>query len=345
MTAAPMDSRVSFGPGSFAGTRLIAGSGRSGTTWLQDSLAAANGLRPVFEPLHPRVSPIGAEYAHRVIRADESHPELVQFLEDVIAGKRERFWTQYRCQRSFIVPGIDDLRSYAAVRALAHRWGKFLFEAPGFARVSFRHEPIIKCIWSNLMLGWLSRRCGFRVVLLVRHPGAVVESERRNFWSARATLDRLRRDQGLHELTGGRYQRLLERRLAAIEEFAALWVIENQWILENAGQCGVTVVFYEHLRSLVAAEWQRACDALSLSHLPKPAHLVRPSQQAAPQESGGDGGSAALAKWQRALTEVEKGQIQDILHDANFAQYSMSDAMPQFCAGDTGVPLDRLAAS
>jgi hypothetical protein len=328
-----------------AGTRLIAGSGRSGTTWLQDALAAANGLRPVFEPLHPRVSSIGAEYAHRAVRADESHPELVQFLADVIAGNRERFWTQYRCQRRFVVPGRDDLRSYSTVRALAHRWGKFLSEAPGFACVSFRREPIVKCIWANLMLGWLSRHCGLRVVLLVRHPGAVVESERRNFWSARPTLDRLKSDRGLHELTGGRYQHLLERRLTAIEEFAALWVIENQWVLETAGQHGITVVFYEHLKSLVAGEWQRVCNALRLSDFPKPADLIRPSQQAAPRESGAGGGDAESAKWQRVLTEAEKAQVQNILHDVNFDQYSMGETMPRLDAGVTGPPLDRLAAS
>jgi len=38
------------------GMKLIAGSGRSGTTWVLDALADANDLRPVFEPLHPMVS-------------------------------------------------------------------------------------------------------------------------------------------------------------------------------------------------------------------------------------------------------------------------------------------------
>ena len=78
---------------------------------------------------------------------------------------------------------------------------------------STRREPLVKCIWSNLMLGWLSRHCQFRVVLIVRHPGAVTESELRNFWSAKQTLDQFRDDEEFHELTNGRYQSLLNRKL------------------------------------------------------------------------------------------------------------------------------------
>ena len=68
--------------------RFIAGSGRSGTTWIQDALAAANGLRPVFEPLHPYLSDIGGRYAHRAMSADEEHAELKAFLTGSLCRAR-----------------------------------------------------------------------------------------------------------------------------------------------------------------------------------------------------------------------------------------------------------------
>jgi len=329
-----MDSRVSGGTGPLAGTKLIAGSGRSGTTWVQDALADANRLRPVFEPLHPRVSPVGARYAHRAIGAEESHPELEQFLDEACAGTRERFWTQYRCQRGFLLPTRDDLRTYAGAAGLAHRWRKFVAEVPGLARVSVRREPLVKCIWANLMLGWLSRRCGFRVVLIVRHPGAVVESEHRNVWSARSTLDRMRRDRRLHELTDGRYLRLLGGTLTPIEEFAALWVIENQWNLETASRNGVTVVFYERLKAMHEPEWQKLRIALDLPRLPDASRLARPSQQTAPQNSDTASATAERPRWLLALSGDEKGRVQGVLDQVNFRQYSMSDPSP--CVAEVG---------
>lgn len=311
------------------GMRLIAGSGRSGTTWLLDALATANRMRPVFEPLHPRVSLIGERYGHRALAPDELHPELQVFLENVCAGSRERLWTQYRCQPHFLVPSRAELRTITEVKELAHRWRKFLKEAPGLAMMATRREPIVKCIWANLMLGWLSRQCGFRIVLVVRHPGAVTESELRNAWSAKSALDRFRNDTSLHEITNGRYQDLLERNLTPIEELAVQWLIENQWAIETAPANGVTVVFYERLKSLQDSEWEQIQRALDLPRLPDAAILSRPSQQTAPKGSGIHASTTGRARWQRALTHEQMSQIQEILDRAHFDLYSMADPEPR----------------
>ncbi len=154
--------------------------------------------------------------------------------------------------------------------------------------LSTRREPLVKCIWSNLMLGWLSRRYKFRIVLIVRHPGAVTESELRNVWSSKFALDRFRNDSRFSELTGERYRPLLEQKLTPIEGLAAKWLIENQWALETAPSNGVTVVFYERLKSLLDYEWKKLLRALDLRCMPDVSMLTRPSQQTAPQGSDVD---------------------------------------------------------
>ncbi len=324
-----MISRVPAGEESLAGKRFIAGSGRSGTTWVLDTLARANKLRPVFEPLHPRVSKMGKKFAHRALSSDEAHPELKRFLGDVCAGHRERLWSQYRCQGHFLIPSISEIRTYAGLAGLAHRWGKFLGEAPGFAMESARREPLVKCIWSNLMLGWLSRQCQFRVVLIVRHPGAVAESELRNFWSAKATLDQFRDDERFHELTNGRYQSLLNRKLTAVEELAVKWLVENQWAIETAPANGVTVVCHERLKSKPDTEWKKIQTAFDLPNMPDAEILARPSQQSAPQDSDFGSGTGGLPRWQRVLTSEQTGQVQRILDQMSFDLYSMNNAMPR----------------
>jgi hypothetical protein len=275
------------------------------------------------------VSKIGERYGHRALAPDELHPELRRFLEDVCAGNEERMWTQYRCQRHFLVPSPAELRTITSVKRLGHRWGKFLKEAPGLAMMSTRREPLVKCIWANLVLGWLSRQCKFRIVLVVRHPGAVTESELRNAWSAKFALDRFRGDTRLHELTNGRYRGLLEQKLTPIEELAAQWLIENQWAIETAPENGVTVVFYERLRSLRDSEWERMRRALNLGCIPDAAILARPSQQTAPQGSAVDASATGRARWQRVLTQEQMSQIQRILDQAHFGLYSMNDAEPR----------------
>src|SRR5262245_48320131 len=86
------------------GMRLIAGSGRSGTTWVLDALATANDLRPVFEPLHPHLSRVGDRYAHRALTAEEQHPDLEEFLAGVCAGRGIPLWTKYRRQGRWLMP-------------------------------------------------------------------------------------------------------------------------------------------------------------------------------------------------------------------------------------------------
>ena len=66
---------------------IIAGSGRSGTTWIQDVLAEANQLRTVFEPLHPQGVSRARGLAYRYIEADEESPDLQHYFDDLLAGR------------------------------------------------------------------------------------------------------------------------------------------------------------------------------------------------------------------------------------------------------------------
>lgn len=246
------------------GMRLIAGAGRSGTTWVQDALADANDLRPVFEPLHPWVSDIGAKYAHRALSADEDHPDLRQFMIDVCAGQRDQLWTRYRRQRRLLFPPPGKLASRDRLAVLYRYWEKFLKELPELRAASKRSAPLVKDIRTNLMLGWLSRQCGCRTVLIIRHPGAVLESEMRGHWNAVTVLDRFRNDRRLHELTAGRYRTLLARTLSPVEAMATRWVIENQWPLACASAHNVSVFHYEHLKSSPEESNGHGCVARSI---------------------------------------------------------------------------------
>lgn len=309
------------------GMRLIAGSGRSGTTWILDSLATANGLRPVFEPLHPNVSDVGNKYAHRALVAGSDHPELERFLVDVCAGRTAAMWTKYRRQRTWLLPPPDRLSSRHDVGRVYRHWSKLLRDLPELIAASRRHIPIVKCVRANLMLDWLVRSQSARVVMVIRHPAAVIESELRGSWNANFALERFRSDSVLHEVTQGRYVDFLNRRMTRVEALAVRWVVENQWVSERAKSCGHAVVHYEHLRASPERTWQTVTNALGLDRVPGADLLARPSQQS----STGKGGEVILdrrTRWQQSLSRDQLAEIQGVLDRAQCGMYSMDDAEP-----------------
>jgi hypothetical protein len=309
--------------------RFIAGSGRSGTTWILDALATANRLRPVFEPLHPYISEPGRRYAHRALSADEEHPALKEFLLGVCAGRGPRLWTQYRHQRRWLIPPADEFWSKRDAGRTKRHWGKFLREVPRMTADGFRRQPLIKCIRANLMLPWIARHLPCRVVLVVRHPGAVVESELRGRWNASYALDRFRDDARLHDLTHGKYRPLLARNLTHVEGLALRWVIENQWVMETARAHGIPVVHYEALRSTNDGGWSSLCAALGAAHRPDRKTLTRPSQQ-----SGADRTIIPLSqsdrpRWITGLSQSDSREVQGILDKVEFQEYSMDEPNPR----------------
>ena len=310
--------------------KLIVGSGRSGTTWVQDALAAANGLRPVFEPLHPAVSRVGAQYAYRALDENEPHPALERHFVQACAGEDHRMWTRYRGRRDLLLPALHELHSLDEFNRLFRRWRKFLADLPPLVEAGRRHVPLVKCIRANLMLGWLSRHLRARIVLIVRHPGAVIESQYRlgRVWDPEPVLQRFRDDSHLHELTRQRYRKLLSRRLSRIEALATVWVIENQTALASASTHAVEVVYYELLRSCPDREWGRIANALDLQSIPGEAVRGRPSQQSS---TGGRPLAAASTdspRWLRSLTSDQVASIQGVLDEAECDLYSMSQPEP-----------------
>ena len=111
-----------------------------------------------------------------------------------------------------------------------------------------------------------------------------------------------------------------------------MWVIENQYAIEHAARDGVTVAFYECLTSKPDLEWQRICRALSLSNVPPPEVIARPSQQSSPAFSASEAVAADVPRWMRSLTPEQQDQIQEVLDQVEFGLYTMSDPEPQLAA-------------
>jgi hypothetical protein len=199
-----------------------------------------------------------------------------------------------------------------------------------------RNEPLIKCIRANLMLPWISRHLNCRVVLVVRHPGAVVESELRGRWNASYALERFRADTRLHELTQDRYRPLLSRHLNGVEALTLRWVIENQWVINAAEATGIPVIHYENLRSRARSEWPLLCRSLGVERVPDRMTLTRPSQQSAARRNTIPLAQAEKPRWMSGLSGAEAGQIQGILDAVGFIRYSIDNPNPRLERSSNG---------
>jgi hypothetical protein len=146
---------------------LVTGSIRSGTTWVGGMLALAPGTEIVHEPFNPSTGPgvfPGLPRTPLLYLCDENGGPYGEALERTL-GFRYGHLRQLTATRSRddLVGATRDARRFAAARRSAAR-------------------PIVKDALAVLSAEWMAARFDARVVMLVRHPAAVVSSIVRLGW-------------------------------------------------------------------------------------------------------------------------------------------------------------------
>jgi len=135
---------------------ILAGMGRSGTTWVAELINADGGDRIVFEPFFAARVPEAAGFDYlQYLRPSQSDPILVERARAILAGKVRNRW-------------VDR-------------------DNHGF----FYRRRIIKDIRCNLMLAWLKAIApAIPIVVVVRHPLAVTASWLKLGWGKELDGDR-----------------------------------------------------------------------------------------------------------------------------------------------------------
>jgi hypothetical protein len=203
----PLDFNRTFGSLLF-----VAGTGRSGTTWLGDLLNADGRRRVIFEPFMPGSRALGGNEVPRYLRPTDRDPATIAAVERILLAKfRSSRWTSR---------GNDRLVS---------------------------RQRMIKDVQSNLRLGWLREVFPpFPIVLIIRHPCAVAASRGRlgDMRSIQALLD----EPALVEDHLLPFVEEIHRLQSPFERAVVRWCIETFVPLSQmAGGLDVEVVLYEHL--------------------------------------------------------------------------------------------------
>jgi hypothetical protein len=199
-------------------TIIIAGSGRSGTSWIQNTLAELIMYQPVFEPLNPNFvyeakQLLGVEQASKPIitspylRSDGEYPEWNALLRQALTGNVRNYWTDKK---------------------------RFSLSPKGY---------ITKFIRANFMLGYISNNFNPKIIFVMRHPCAVIFSRMRLNWEV--NLQYLLSDPDIVEDYLQPYLLDIKKETDPVGIHAIWWALEQLIALDSLNGRDYFFVHYE----------------------------------------------------------------------------------------------------
>jgi Sulfotransferase family len=188
---------------------FLAGSGRSGTTWVSGIIDHRNGYRLIFEPFHPGKVSVCKDFRRKqYLRPDDPHEEYLGAARQILSGKLRSPWTD-RFNTKFVA-----------------------------------RRRLIKDIRANLLLGWMRANFpGMPIILLLRHPCAVAVSRLALGW--KDNLSETMEQEELVEDFLLPVEAEIRGARGAFERHLFSWCIENYVPLMQFGPGEIHLAFYE----------------------------------------------------------------------------------------------------
>lgn len=238
---------------------LVAGAGRSGTTWLGKLLDASPWVLYRHEPDN-----LGRlDWFRRVpsrLEPEDADPRVREAFREALWRCFERHALQFvrppRFPKAFLrdrALGALELGLRGAGRLARTRSPEAPLAGPLWCADASRVHLVVKSVASNLRLAWIRRHFPeIRLVLILRHPGGYLASWLRGARSEgwRGFGDRARLDPTVLPLRRPEHARWRERyeRGSAFERELVYWIVANETpLLELRNDPALATVVYERL--------------------------------------------------------------------------------------------------
>ena len=271
-------------------TILVAGSGRSGTTWLGNVIGSCSGFLSLFEPFDYRHVPrINTSCLRPYIRPDCRSHHLDKTIEDILMGRIRNDWIMEQNRR----------------------------------KVTWR--IIIKEIRANLFLGYIKKKFKNPIVFVIRHPCAVVLSRMKKKWETH--IDTFLEQQELMEDYLYPFEGLMRDCKAEIEKHAIMWSIENLIPFKQLKNEEYIFCTYENLVTK-KEELERIFTLLDLS-IPYGIDdtISKPTNVSSNKDKSYLIERENLQNWKSELSKYEIRTVLDIVHSFGIDLYT-SDITP-----------------
>ena len=233
-------------------------------------------------------------------------PEWAQLWSNIFAGTASNAWTR---------------QDWRYVPRPITRWKTA--EKAAYRLVGLRHpldvkrarRPLVKAIYANMMLPWLSRTHRFQMVYIVRHPCAVVASRLRLGWPH--TLEGILSQPRLMLERLEPYEAVIRAAASPVEQMAVLWCVENLVPLRDWNPAW-TLACYEHLTDAPVEEFDRLVHALGLP-------FRNAARRAATRLSSTSGPSAGKQiPWHAELAEKDGDRVLEVCRQFGMDFYGRS---------------------
>lgn len=192
---------------------MVAGTARSGTTWLASIIASQRHCRIMFEPFNPRkVEAFRQFHYFQYMRPAEENNELWSYCQKVFTGDIRHSWIDRE---------VDTI---------------------------FPKYRVIKEIRANLFLKWIHNRFpDVPLLFIIRHPCAVVLSRMQLEWATDTDIDPfLSQTQLIDDFLADKMD-VISRAQTVEEKHAIIWCISNLVPIRQFRSNDLNVVFYETL--------------------------------------------------------------------------------------------------
>ncbi|MCA9082030.1 MAG: sulfotransferase [Planctomycetaceae bacterium] len=271
-------------------TLVIAGSNRSGTTWLQEVVAELPGSVTMFEPLHVDAITSAARAGFHKLSyfpAETDHPAAEAYMRQVLSGQR---WHGYS----------------ARLNSMSACWRP--------------QRAVVKFIHANGLLDWMTARFPIRQPLVVlRHPAAVNSSVLNLNWDLSELQTILLRSELVQASPD--LQRYVRSLKTPVEQLTARWCLENAVLLKSTSR-RFHLVTYE---SLVCGGPAALMELFQLWGLEAPASVAeafaRDSELSAVNRSYANA-QQRLSKWKSELSQTQVNQILAVLQEFGLDFYT-----------------------
>ena len=274
-------------------TVLVLGSGRSGGTWLAGLLASPFRYRLLFEPFHPGHVPGAELVADRHYAPDDLSQEVIAFISRALTDRIDSEWIAQSSNRRFNM----------------HRWR------------CWPKVRIVKCIRGNLLIPALRQMYGpdLPILVLMRHPGAVVQSMLRVKFPWAFDLATLLAQVNFAQTYQVPLDRLRGFTQDPVGQVTVRWLIENLYLFSRAEALGARLVFYEDLVEDPVGCITSLCAQLGLKVVDGLEEKVkRPSYTTHPR-SAVRTGVISTQTWRERLPEESQQRIEQIMYAVGFS--------------------------
>jgi len=278
---------------------LLAGAARSGTTWLAEALDAQVPLRLMFEPFHPhRIDALKGLPYFPYLRPEARHDALRGYAETVLTGRIRHPWVDRR-----------------------------------LTRLSSRRR-LIKEVRANLMLAWMHRNFPeVPLLLIVRHPCAVVASRMRLGWATDSDIAPFLEQPRLLKDHLGPFEGTIRGARSDAQKHAIIWCVSQ---LVPLRQCAddLLILYYEDLCTDPEAQLRRVMQAIDEPFVPDALSRVDRPSATAQHSSAVVTGVERIGAWRSSLSSSQADEVLEVVRSFGLDGLYGDSLSP--CAGAPG---------